>query len=149
MTQREAVIVDVDGTLCDVSGVRHFVESRPKDFHAFHSGAINCPPHGFVLDEVKQHHVAGRVIVVVTARMYRWERSTRSWLDGCMPVPYQGPFMRGDDDFRKDVEVKRDIYGILTSDHGFRIVHAIDDNPAILQLWGDLGIPTTVVPGWD
>lgn len=149
MTQREAVIVDVDGTACDVSSVRHFVESHPKDFDAFHSGAEKCPPHAFVLEEVAEHHRSGRTILVVTARMYRWEASTRAWLDRHMPAPYEGPFMRGDRDFRPDVEVKRDIYRVLTADHEFRIAHAIDDNPAILQLWGELGISTTAVPGWD
>ncbi|MFN6547899.1 LNS2 domain-containing protein [Mycolicibacterium nivoides] len=144
----DAVIVDVDGTLCDVSSVRHFVAARPKDFDAFHCAAETCPPHTHVLDEVREHHHAGHRIVVVTARMYRWEQSTRTWLDRHMPVPYVGPFMRGDNDFRADVEVKRDIHRILTRDHGFRIVHCIDDNPEIVALWTELGIPTTVVPGW-
>lgn len=145
----EAVVVDVDGTLCDVSTIRHLVERRPKDFDAFHAGAAQCPPHSRVVEQVREHHRAGRVIVVVTARMYQWEDSTRAWLDRHIGVPYHGPFMRGDSDFRADVEVKRDIHRVLTSDHGYRIVHAIDDNPAIVALWGELGIPTTVVPGWS
>lgn len=149
MSASEAVIVDVDGTLCDVSSVRHFVAQRPKDFQSFHSGSLSCPPHTTVLDEVRAHHRAGRTIVVVTARMYQWEDSTRAWLDQHLDVPYVGPFMRGDNDFRADVEVKRDIHAILIRDYGHRIVHAIDDNPSILALWAELGIPTTTVPGWD
>lgn len=149
MSSREAVVVDMDGTLCDVSSVRHFVARRPKDFHAFHSGAMHCPPHQSVLDEVASHHRAGRTILIVTARMYQWEDSTRAWLDRHLHVPYQGPFMRGDTDFRSDVEVKRDIHRVLVGDYGHRIVHAIDDNPAILALWAELGISTTTVPGWD
>lgn len=56
--------------------------------------------------------------------------------------------MRGDDDVRPDVEVKRRIHEILLRDHDYRIVEAIDDNPSIVALWRELGIPTTVVPGW-
>lgn len=145
----EACIVDVDGTLCDVSSISHFVRHRPKDFFSFHSAAAECPPHQHVLDEVRKHHEAGRTIIVVTARMYQWENSTRAWLDRYMTVPYVGPFMRGDADVRPDTEVKRDIHRILTDDYGHRIVHCIDDNPAIVALWHELGIPTTVVPGWD
>ncbi|KRQ23246.1 MULTISPECIES: phosphatase domain-containing protein [Mycobacteroides] len=143
-----AVIVDVDGTLCDVSAIRHLVMGKRKDFAAFHAAAADCPPHHAVLDEVRRHHSAGRTILVVTARMYQWEGSTRSWLNQHMPAPYLGPFMRGDSDLRPDVDVKRDIHRILTSDHGHQIVHCIDDNPAIVALWRELGIPTTVVPGW-
>lgn len=144
----DVVIVDVDGTLCDVSSVRHFVAQRPKDFQAFHSAALRCPPHAHVVDEVLAHHRSGRTIVVVTARMYAWEYSTRDWLERHLPVPFVGPFMRGDTDFRPDVDVKRDIYQILTRDYGHNVVHAIDDNPSILALWEELGIPTTAVQGW-
>lgn len=56
---------------------------------------------------------------------------------------------RGDDDNRSDHEVKRDIYKIVTEDHGFNIVRAIDDNPKIIDLWQELGIPTEIVPGWS
>lgn len=145
----DACIVDVDGTLCDVSSVSHFVRTRPKDWFSFHRAALECPPHQSVLDEVRRQHENGRTIVVVTARMYRWEESTRAWLDRYMAVPFVGPFMRGDSDARRDTEVKREIYRILNEDYGYRIVHCIDDNPAIVALWRELGIPTTIVPGWD
>jgi hypothetical protein len=145
----DAVIVDVDGTLCDVSSVRHHVARRPKNFDAFHAASANCPPIAQTLAFAEEHHGAGRVIVVVTARTYRWESLTRTWLDQHLTVPFAGPFMRGDNDSRPDVEVKRDIHAILTGDHGYRIVAAIDDNPAIVALWAELGIPTTVVPGWE
>lgn len=145
----DAVIVDMDGTLCDVSSIRHFVAQRPKDFRAFHDAAFDCPPHAEALEYACAHHEAGRVVAIVTSRKYHWEKPTRDWLDRHLSVPYVGPFMRGDDDNRRDVEVKRDIYAILTGDYGYRIVGALDDNPAIVALWRELGIATTVVPGWD
>lgn len=40
-----AVIFDMDGTLVDVSSVRHFVMDKPKDFDAFHAGTAGCPPN--------------------------------------------------------------------------------------------------------
>lgn len=145
----DAVIVDVDGTLCDVSSVRHHIATRPKNFGAFHAGSAQCPPVAQTLAFIEAHHAAGRVIVVVTARMYQWEGLTRTWLNQHLTVPYVGPFMRGDDDLRPDVEVKRRIHEILVRDYRYRFVEAIDDNPSIVALWHELGIPTTVVPGWN
>lgn len=55
--------------------------------------------------------------------------------------------MRPDNDFRKDYVIKKEILARLR--HRYDIVQAWDDNPAILKLWGDEGIPTIVVPGWD
>lgn len=42
---RKAVLVDVDGTLCDVSGIRHYVQSVPKtrNFDKFHRASALCP----------------------------------------------------------------------------------------------------------
>ena len=40
-----AVIVDIDGTLVDVSSVRHHVAGPGKrNFDAFHRESADCPP---------------------------------------------------------------------------------------------------------
>lgn len=86
-------------------------------------------------------------MLIVTARMYRWEESTRRFLSR-HNVPFDEIYMRGDTDYRPDVDVKRDIYRIIRED-GYRVAAAIDDNPAIVALWESLNIPTTIVPGWE
>lgn len=152
MNRRPAVIADVDGTLCDVGSVRHHVirhpeDERPKDFDAFHQSSADCPPHQLALDWVTDQANAGHVILVVTGRMQKHLDVTRRWLISNMPVPFEGPFHRQDDDRRSDVVVKREIYRYLSRSYDIRA--AIDDNPSIIALWEELGIPVTVVPGWD
>jgi phosphoglycolate phosphatase-like HAD superfamily hydrolase len=138
------VIVDVDGTLVDVTSVRHYVLSNPKDFDHFHAGAELCPPieSTFELLAGLRENVS---IQVVTARKQRWEHTTRRWLRK-WGVEYDRLYMRGDDDGRPDVEVKRDILARIRRDH--RVTLAIDDNPRVIALWQAEGIPTVVVPGW-
>jgi hypothetical protein len=145
----EAVIVDVDGTLCDVRPIRHLLLPPKRDMNMFHSGSADMLPNQQALDFCVKHHLAGCVIVVVTARMYCWEDLTRAWLDQNIGVPYIGPFMRGNSDFRPDYEVKRDIHRILIEDHGYEIVAACDDNPNVIRLWEEHGIPVEVMPGWE
>ncbi|QNL30182.1 polynucleotide kinase [Gordonia phage Mariokart] len=144
---REAVIVDVDGTLCNVStALRHL-----PDYRAFHAASRQCPPTAEVIDWCGDHHDAGRVLAVVTGRKYEHESLTRDWLGEHLPYPFVGPFMRGDDDARPDTEVKADIAAMLRDDHGLHVVGAIDDRPSVIRLWArELGIPTTVVyrPDW-
>ena len=65
--------------------------------------------HQQALDFVERHHASGHVVVVVTARMQKWEPATRRWLDRFMTVPFDGPFHRQDGDLRPDVMVKREI----------------------------------------
>lgn len=142
-----AVIVDVDGTLVDVSSVRHHVAGPGKrDFHAFHSGSADCPPHAEAITWVEQMADAGHHILVVTARMEQWRPLTRAWLDTHMTRPFSELVMRANRDFRPDREVKREIHAALSDRYHIRA--AADDNPNVIALWEELGIPVTVIPGW-
>ena len=67
-----AVIFDVDGTLADVTSIRHHVLQRRKDFDAFHSLSVNVPPHADVVSLAHDVQAAGHAVVVVTARSTQW-----------------------------------------------------------------------------
>jgi phosphoglycolate phosphatase-like HAD superfamily hydrolase len=140
-----AVIFDCDGTLVDVTGIRHHVIRRPKNYDAFHYGSVFCPPIAWVLDEVDYHHRAGNRILVVTAREERWRTLTENWL-ATHGVPFHELHMRATGDFRSDVLIKGEILDRLIP--RFDIRHAYDDNPSIIGLWKARGVPHTVVPGW-
>jgi hypothetical protein len=56
--------------------------------------------------------------------------------------------MRRDNDYRENVEVKREIYHRELRRH-FDIRAAIEDDPVITELWEQFGIPVTVVPEFD
>lgn len=144
-----AVIVDVDGTLCDVSGIRHYVapEHKNRDFHTFHKASAFCPPMLDTLAWVEQHRRAGSAIIVVTARERRWEHLTRTWLHK-YNVGFDALLMRPNGDYRPDQIIKSEILDDVRA-AGFGVIAAIDDNPAIVALWEANLIPTTIVPGWD
>ena len=148
---KPAVVIDVDGTLCDVSSVRHFViptdGSRRKDFHGFHDAASGCPPHQWVIDLAHDFRARGFTVIVVTARDAMWRVPTLWWLL-LNDVPFDAVFHRPHRDRRPDVEVKADILAHIRA-NGFDVQHAVDDNPKVLALWESEGIAVTVVPGWD
>lgn len=150
----KAVLIDVDGTLCDVSSARHHVlgvdkdgNKVEKDFDAFHRDSIHCPPNQIALDFAEEYYERGYKLVVVTARMQQWHSVTNLWLEQYMTRPFDGPFMRPQDDFRPDVQIKREIFNYLSRVYDIRA--AIDDNPKIIELWKSLGLKTVIVPGWD
>lgn len=149
MLTREAVIVDVDGTLCDVSGIRHYVLGHPhsRSFDDFHRASAICPAIPSSVEWVLGHQAAGRAVLVVTARNQRYEFITRRWLRK-WEIPCDQLFMRGNRDERPDTEVKADILSEIRG-LGFSIVAAIDDNPTVIELWEREAIPVTVVPGWE
>ena len=44
-------------------------------------------------------------------------------------------------------ELKREIHAALTQ--RFDIHFACDDNPNVVRLWNEVGIPVKVIPGWS
>jgi FMN phosphatase YigB (HAD superfamily) len=144
----KAVIFDVDGTLADVSAIRHFVlkDDGRKDFHKFHAASIDCPPHDHVVRMLREFKREGYTILVVTARKNMWFYHTLIWMDE-NAIPHDYLFMRADDDQRPDFEVKKDILNEIRR-RGFVVEHAVDDNPSVIRLWEEEGIPHTIVPGW-
>ena len=149
MPRPKCALVDVDGTLADISAIRYHVTTPgvEKDFDAFHRASKDCPPHEQALAFCRRHHAAGHVVCVVTARMERHYDVTKNWLDRHMPVPYDGPIMREDGLRYSDVVIKRRIYHYLSKSYDIR--WACDDNPAIVSLWKELGLEVEVVPGWE
>ena len=153
---RQAVIVDVDGTLVDVSSVRHYVAGIPfdktqknykKDFDKFHSEAVNCPPIEWVVKAVKDCHRQGFDILIVTARGSKFRNQTAFWL-AMNDIPSHAMFMRRQGDFRKDYIVKSEILSQIRA-AGWNPVLAIDDNPHVIALWEENHIPTITVPGYS
>jgi hypothetical protein len=137
----------MDGTLVDVSSIRHLVAEGEKirNFDEFHKRSVDCPP----INWVKAHAIAakelGFTVLQVTARSEKYQSHTAWWLAD-QRVPSDGLYMRGRNDFRPDADVKRDIIDRIL--RKYEIVKAFDDNPSVVRLWDEYGIYCVVVPGW-
>lgn len=142
----KASIFDADGTLWDVSGIRHYVTPPHSNFHAFHMASIFCPPNPEVVTMVHEAIEEGRVPLLVTARMAKYRQVTKRWLER-HEVPITSIWMRGNGDFRKDAIVKREILAKIRLQYD--PVDATDDNPAVIEVWEDEGLKTRIVPGWN
>lgn len=142
----EAELFDVDGTLCDVRGIRHYVTHPNRDFHSFHMASQFCPPNPEVVDLASEARAKGRTVIVLTARLARYRMLTRRWLNA-WDIPFDVLRTRRDGDFRKDAVIKREILHELRQ--SYRVVKAHDDNPAVIAVWEDEGLEVNVVPGWN
>ena len=146
-----AVIFDMDGTLANVSSIRHHLKRFDngkdyKDFEAFHRESVNVPSNANVVDHAIRSYLLGNAIIIVTARRQMWARHTAMWL-AMHSVPSDAMFMRGNKDHRADTLVKKDILDAIRCT--WNVIHAVDDNPSVIALWESEGIPTTVVDGWE
>lgn len=134
----DAVIADLDGTLCDVTDILHFVEGEERDFSAFHAASVDCPPRLDVVDAVRTAHDAGKSVLVVTSREFVWRDLTLDWLVA-HDVPYDELVMRVVGDYRPDDVVKAEMLDQLESD-GWTVSEAWEDSADIIELWSSRGI---------
>ncbi len=142
-----AVIVDMDGTLCDVSSIRHYVTGNDRNFDKFHKASLWCPPTPWVAEEVSKFSRDPEwVVIIVTARDARYERETRDWLVK-HGIQFDHIYMRGWGDIRPDYIVKQEILDNMRED-GYEPLIAFDDNPEVVEVWRRNGIAVRVVPGW-
>lgn len=143
----ETIVFDMDGTLCDVSSLRHLVAAglKTRNFDEFHTRSVDCPPIKWVRQAAREASSRGLRVIQVTARQEKYRAHTSWWLAD-QDIPSDGLFMRPNGDFRPDYEVKNDMVNKLLRTYDIR--KAYDDNPSIVQLWRELNIPCVIVPGW-
>jgi phosphoglycolate phosphatase-like HAD superfamily hydrolase len=140
---KDAVIADLDGTLCDVSSILHHVEGEERDFASFHAASAGCPAHDVVVEAVRAAHDAGRAVLVVTGREFVWRDLTLDWLVA-HNIPYDELVMRIVGDYRPDEVVKAEMLDQLEAD-GWAISEAWEDSADIVELWESRGITVHAV----
>lgn len=142
------VIYDVDGTLVNVSGIRHLVAAglKNRDFDAFHRASVDCPPIPEVVYSAQLWGEAGLKVGQLTARQEKYRSLTSFWIAD-HKVPSDLLVMRDDGDFRSDAEIKREKIARLLEQYEIEL--AYDDNPAIWEVWDEFSIPCVRVPGFS
>lgn len=141
-----AHIYDVDGTLANVDPYLHYVRGSDRDYDAFHRASINAMPNIDVIEMVNNSVSDKHAILIVTSRKEKYRGLTSMWL-AKNNVRSHGLFMRADNDNRPDYEAKKDMLDKITE--LWDVTHAVDDNPNVIKLWQDNGIPTTKIGTWD
>lgn len=130
---RDAVIVDLDGTLCDTRDIEHYVTGEQRDFPAFHAASADCPPNDTVATGVRSAHADGRAVLVVTGREFIWRDLTLDWL-ARHDLPYDELVMRIVGDYRGDHVIKAEMLARLRDD-GYAPSEAWEDSDDIVELW--------------
>ena len=138
MDKELAIIVDVDGTLADMRGVRGPFEwdkvSQDK-------------PHQDIIDLVRDLRSLKKYkIIITTGRDGVCEEATKKWLKD-NGVPFDDFYIRKAGDFRKDNIIKSEIY----MDHirpNYDVKFVIDDRDQVVEMWRSLGLRVLqVAPG--
>ena len=144
----KAVIVDIDGTIADLTHRLDFIEkgtkdgSAGKDYPAFLDACVDDEPIEEMIRLVNTIHMAGCAILFVTGRSDRIVDQTWRWLGnhGINMYSYNVHlFMRKDGDYRADAIIKAEIYEDQIRDK-FNVQLVFEDRNSVVKMWRDKGL---------
>lgn len=126
----QAIIVDLDGTLCLRTGREPYDETRVLTDAA-------CPA---VLATVKAFHLYGAHLIITSGRQETCRLETEAWLrqhlGGICPA---GVYMRAARDNRNDAIVKYEMFRDHIFDR-FRVIAVFDDRDRVVAVWRAMGL---------
>ena len=149
--KKKAIIVDVDGTLADMRGVRGPFEWDSVGRDRPHKDIINLVKD---LQNISKDYTDGKgttfskyAIIIITGRDGICERATREWLHNNGLEFFDEFFIRPAGSFEKDSIIKSRIY----MDHirpKYDVEFVLDDRDQVVDMWRSLGLRVLqVAPG--
>lgn len=135
---KNIVVVDIDGTVADVTHRLKYVKQDPKDWKSFFSQMSFDTPRMDVYNKASDLAVANDAeIVFVSARPEDYRDKTQDWLYE-HGMDYMHLLMRPRNDKRPDTEVKQNIYNKFLAN--YNVIKVFDDRPSVVRMWESLDL---------
>jgi uncharacterized HAD superfamily protein len=135
-SKRKAVIVDIDGTLANVTHRLHHIRGKRKKWKKFFALMSEDELVQEVFDRVVEL-ATDHDIYVVTGRPDDYRDVTEQWLM-LHGLPYKSLYMRKAGDYRPDDLVKQEILDEHFDPQNVELV--IEDRPRVIRMWKRNGL---------
>jgi len=138
---KQALVVDLDGTLCDMSERLPLIvdpEKAKRDWDAFYAAMVNDKLNKWCHELITTYADKGVHIIYITGRPDKYQSQTMDWLRRNM-CPINGLYMRPAKDSRKDTIVKKELFESYVKPK-YEILFCIDDRTHLAQMWRSLGL---------
>jgi predicted kinase len=130
----KAVIFDVDGTIAQMVNRGPFEWKRVGE----------DIPRKLIIQMLHGYANMGYTIIICSGRSDECIGETSMWLDQHVGINnWHKLYMRKAGDYRKDTEIKEEIFWTKLADK-YNIVACVDDRPMMIRLWHELKIPNVI-----
>jgi len=139
---KKAIIVDLDGTLCNIDHRKKYIDGSlgKKDWDKFYEGCGEDEVNEWCKDIIQALHVCGECsILYITGRPDMIKDETQYWLDKHTHLDNFSLYMRKTNDFRQDYIVKKELYEKHVKGK-FDVLFAIDDRQQVVDMWREQGL---------
>lgn len=134
-----AIIIDLDGTLCNVAHRTHLVKQSPPDWPAFFDACADDTPNPAIAALVRMAVDMGYPIIYVSGRPETHRAPTEAWLTRYGLDDHALLVMRPAGDYRQDAIVKRELYEQHIAGT-YPILFCVDDRDQVVAMWRALGL---------
>lgn len=143
-TKRKAVVIDLDGTLCNTDHRQHHVDGRDyqkKDFIKFYEKMSDDTPHEWCVNLLHLYRQAHYAILFVSGRPEEYREKTEEWISRhvALPVSAYQLWMRPTDDYTDDRDIKEGIYRKHIEPY-YDVEVVIDDRRKVVERWRQIGL---------
>jgi hydroxymethylpyrimidine pyrophosphatase-like HAD family hydrolase len=133
-------LVDIDGTIADLSHRLHFIQEKPANWDGFFAACPADKPIVPVLDVIKSLQGQGHDMMFVTGRSSSVKDETAKWLNDNDIWP-TALYMRKAGDHRPDNIVKSELLDSIIEEFGAEdIAAAFEDRNQVVQMYRERGI---------
>ena len=133
-----AIIVDLDGTLCNIKHRLHW-RVVEHDHDEFNKRLVDDEPYFHILEMVLMYEkMLGYQILFVTCRNAKYRNPTIDWLRHNMIEP-KLLFMRPENSREGDASLKKRIYNKMIR-HRWDVKFVLEDRTRVVEMWRDLGL---------
>ncbi len=136
--KKKAIIVDLDGTLCNVDHRVHYVQQEKKNWKLFNQEMINDQLNNWCYELIESMRNEKCDILFVTGRGEEYRKETEKWLFD-HDVKYDHLYMRELKDSRSDNIIKNEIYENKIASQ-FQILFVVDDRLSVVKMWRSIGL---------
>lgn len=143
--KKQAIIVDLDGTLANCDHRLHYLKGEKKDWKSFFENIDYDQINLNVLTVVKHFHDLNHGVLIVTGRPRACHEKTVQWLRKYLMSFVKSRsidfdlFMRKDGDYQPDQSFKQQVYEhLIAPDYDVKLV--LEDRDQVVKMWRSLGL---------
>lgn len=144
MNKKPCYIFDIDGTLANITHRVGYIANKPKNWAAFERGIKDDVPNKFVVDlyhrlnECRHSETETAFdIILCSGRGEQNRKVTEEWMNK-HGIEYDALYMRGLKDYRRDDQVKPELWKQIEED-GYEILAMFDDRQQVVDKARELG----------
>lgn len=140
MVKQKAIIVDLDGTVADISHRLFMIQEKPKMWTEFYNAMVDDVPNKWCCELIWKFYLDYKILFV-TGRPEEYRQQTIDWLGKNVVIDQEffELHMRPSKDYRPDNVLKLEIYEKNLKDK-YDILFVLEDRDRVVNAWRDLGL---------